>query len=79
MSTIIVEDVDCDGILNEDDYYGDMAYQITETVEYDGTSVDVIIDKPYGTSLDVLIVYHGTVEYNTEIYNAASSTLDQFF
>ena len=49
----------------------------TQTVEYNGTSVDVIIDKPYGTSLDVLIVYHGTVEYNTEIYNAASSTLNQ--
>jgi hypothetical protein len=40
--------------------------------------VDVVIDKPTGTELDALVVYHGTVWYNSEILNAANNTLDGF-
>lgn len=54
------------------------AYQTTKTVSYNGISVDVIIDKPIGSELDVLLVYHGTVYYNSEILLAAKNTLDSF-
>jgi hypothetical protein len=53
-------------------------YQTTKTVSYNGISVDVIIDKPTGNELDVLLVFHGTVYYNSEILLAAKNTLDSF-
>jgi hypothetical protein len=53
-------------------------FRITKTIRYNNVSVDVVIDKPVGTALDALVVYHGTVWYNSEILNAANNTLDGF-
>lgn len=54
------------------------AYQTTKKVSYNGVSVNVIIDKPAGNEFDVLMVYHGTVIYDSEILMAAKNTLDSF-
>ena len=56
----------------------DSAYQITKTITNDSLSVDVVIDKPKGTSFDVLMVFHGTVTYDSLILDAAYNTLDGF-
>ncbi len=56
----------------------DSAYQITRTIVGDSLSVDVVIDKPQGTSFDVLMVFHGTVTYDSLILGAARNTLDGF-
>jgi hypothetical protein len=53
-------------------------YQTTKNVSYNGVSVNVIIDKPAGNEFDVLLVFHGTVYYNSEILLAAKNTLDSF-
>lgn len=54
------------------------AYRVTKTVEYGDVSVDVVIDKPVNDELDVLIVYHGTVWYDSLIVKAANNALDAF-
>lgn len=54
------------------------AYQTTKKISYNGVSVQVIIDKPAGNEFDVLLVYHGTVIYDSEILLAAKNTLDSF-
>lgn len=54
------------------------AYRVTKTVEYNGVAVDVVIDKPENDELDVLIVYHGTVYYDSLILQAANNALDGF-
>ncbi len=56
----------------------DSAYQITKAIVGDSFSVDVVIDKPKGTSFDVLMVFHGTVTYDSLILGAARNTLDGF-
>jgi hypothetical protein len=56
----------------------DSAYLITKTISNDSLSVDVVIDKPKGTSFDVLMVFHGTVTYDSLILDAAYNTLDGF-
>lgn len=48
----------------------------TQTVTWDSTSVDVIIEKPAGNELDVMLVYHGTVAFDSLILKAARNTLD---
>lgn len=53
-------------------------YQTTKNVSYNGVSVKVIIDKPAGNEFDVLLVFHGTVNYDSEILLAAKNTLDSF-
>lgn len=54
------------------------AYRQTKTITYNNINVDVIIDKPALYELDVLLVFHGTVQYDTEIWTAANNTLDKF-
>jgi acetyl esterase/lipase len=54
------------------------AYTTTRTISYNGVSVDVVIDKPAGDSFDVLLVYHGTVNVDSAILQAANSTLQGF-
>lgn len=54
------------------------AYQTTKKITYNGVSVQVIIDKPAGNEFNVLLVYHGTVIYDSEILLAAKNTLDSF-
>ncbi len=56
----------------------DSAFQITKTIVGDSLAVDVVIDKPQGTSFDVLMVFHGTVTYDSLILGAAQNTLDGF-
>jgi len=54
------------------------AYRTKRTVRYNNISVDVIIDKPALTDVDVLITYHGTVQSDDNILEAAENTLDRF-
>jgi hypothetical protein len=54
------------------------AYRITKNISYNNISVDVIIDKPAINNLDVLLVFHGTVQSDSEIITAANTTLDEF-
>ena len=54
------------------------AYRITKTISYNQISVDVVIDKPTNNELDVLIVFHGTVQRDSELLSAANTTLDKF-
>ncbi len=54
------------------------AYRITKNINYNGVSVDVVIDKPQNDAVDVLIVYHGTVAFDNKILAAAHNTLDEF-
>jgi hypothetical protein len=54
------------------------AYRITKTVTYNNINVEVIIDKPTLNEVDVLLVFHGTVMYDSGIMTAANTTLDKF-
>ena len=56
----------------------DSAFQIAKTIVTDSLSVGVVIDKPKGTSFDVLMVFHGTVTYDSLIMDAAQNTLNRF-
>jgi len=54
------------------------AYRIVKNIVYNDISVDVIIEKPENDEVDVLIVYHGTVWYDSEILQAAGNVLEAF-
>jgi hypothetical protein len=51
---------------------------LTKNIIYNNIKVDVIIDKPAITNLDVLIVFHGTVQNDSEILTAANTALNNF-
>ncbi len=51
---------------------------LTKNITYNNIKVDVIIDKPAVTNLDVLIVFHGTVQNDSEILTAANTALNNF-
>lgn len=53
-------------------------YKVTKTISYNNINVDVLIDKPAFNEVDVLLVFHGTVMYDSSIVTAASNTLDKF-
>lgn len=55
-----------------------VAYRITKSVTYNNINVEVIIDKPALNEVDVLLVFHGTVLYDSGIMTAANTTLDKF-
>jgi hypothetical protein len=55
-----------------------IAYRQTKTIAYNSISVDVIVDKPALNEVDVLLVFHGTVLYDTSLMTAANNTLDKF-
>lgn len=55
-----------------------MAYRTTKTINYNGINVVVVIDKPVINEVDVLLVFHGTVMYDSGILTAANTTLDKF-
>lgn len=57
---------------------GPQAYRITKNISYNNVSVDVVIDKPALAEVDVLMVYHGTVQFDDSILVAANNTLDGF-
>ena len=54
------------------------AYRITKSVSFNEINVDVVIDKPALDAFDVLLVFHGTVLYDSNIMTAANRTLDKF-
>jgi hypothetical protein len=54
------------------------SYKITKSITYNKVNVDVIIDKPDIKEVDVLLVYHGTVQSDSKILSAAETTLNQF-
>lgn len=54
------------------------AYRVVKTVSYNGVTVDIVIDKPINDTIDVLVVYHGTVAFDSKILEAAQNTLDGF-
>lgn len=54
------------------------AVQFDTTITYNGISVDLVIDKPKGNEFDVLMVFHGTVNFNHLILDAAKNTLQVF-
>jgi len=55
-----------------------IAYRTTKSVTYNNVAVDVIIDKPALDEVDVLMVFHGTVLYDSNLMTAANTTLDKF-
>jgi hypothetical protein len=59
-------------------YYSDPNGTITKRITYNNVSVDVVIDKPQGNTLDALLVFHGTVGYDSLILGAAQNTLSVF-
>jgi hypothetical protein len=54
------------------------AYRITKSVTYNNINVDIVIDKPALNEVDVLLVFHGTVLYDSNLMTAANTTLDKF-
>jgi hypothetical protein len=55
-----------------------VAYRITKSITYNNIDVNIIIDKPALNELDVLLVFHGTVMFDSSIMTAANNTLDKF-
>jgi hypothetical protein len=51
---------------------------ITKNISYNGVAVNIVIDQPEGTELDVLMVFHGTVNFDSQILQAAENTLSAF-
>jgi hypothetical protein len=51
--------------------------QFLTTVNQNGLSVQLVVDKPAINAADVLITFHGTVETDDKIVDAAQKTLDE--
>lgn len=54
------------------------ALQTTKNISYNGVSVDLLIDKPEGEEFDVLMIFHGTVGYDSLIMEAANNAMNRF-
>lgn len=54
------------------------AYQKTKNISYNDFSMDIVIDKPDGNEFDVLMVFHGTVMFDSLILGAANNVLEHF-
>jgi len=54
------------------------SFRIKRSITYNNINVDVVIDKPDISEVDVLITFHGTVQSDSNIVPAAENTLDQF-
>lgn len=46
------------------------AYRTTKSISYNNVNVNLIIDKPAGNQFDVFIIYHGTVQSDSDILTA---------
>ncbi len=55
-----------------------IALRQTRTISYNSLNVDVVIDKPALSELDVIVVFHGTVLYDRNLIAAANIILDKF-
>lgn len=47
----------------------------TKSITYNGVNVNLVIDKPALEEVDVLVVYHGTVMYDSLILEASTSLI----
>lgn len=54
------------------------AYRVTRSIGTASLSVPAILDKPVGDTLDVMLLFHGTVGYDSLVLDAARNTLDAF-
>ena len=54
------------------------ASRVIQTITYNDIDIDVVIDKPALNEMDVLLVFHGTVLYDSNLITAANTTLDKF-
>lgn len=54
------------------------AYRKNMSITYNNINVNIVVDKPNQNEMDVLLVFHGTVLYDSEIVNAANNILDNF-
>lgn len=68
----------CNKDYNHTSGNNDAAYKITKQINYNDVIVDLVIDKPKGNEFDVLMVFHGTVKYDSLILSAAHNALDRF-
>jgi len=50
----------------------------TRTINYNSLNVDLVIEQPDLQEADALIVFHGTVLYDSNIIKAANTALDEF-
>lgn len=57
---------------------GGGAYTITRTIGSGGVDMEAIIVKPENDTLDALLLYHGTVQYDSLVLEAAQNALDGF-
>lgn len=75
---IIMSLFSCNKADNDNDEKLEPAYKITKNIDYNGISVNLIIDKPEGNEFDVLMVFHGTVNTDDLILQAADNILNVF-
>jgi len=68
----------CNVVGSDKDGTGSDAYQGIKRVSYNGVTVDVVIDKPEGVEMDVMLTYHGTVVRDANILQAAQNMLEVF-
>lgn len=57
---------------------GGGAYTITRSIGTSSVTVPAIIDKPVTDTVDALLLFHGTVEYDSLVPGAAQQTLAKF-
>ena len=62
----------------EEDLLGPKEYTGTITMMYNGLEVEAVVDKPALDDIDVLLVFHGTVQRDEDILAAANFTLERF-
>ena len=55
-----------------------VAYRQSKTINYNQKAINIIIDKPALDNVDVLMVFHGTVLNDSNLMEAANTTLDSF-
>jgi hypothetical protein len=53
------------------------AFVGVKKITYNNVKVDLVIDKPALEEVDVLIVYHGTVLYDSLVLDASTSLIDK--
>lgn len=53
------------------------AFVGTKSITYNGVNVNLVIDKPALKEMDVLVIYHGTVMYDSLILDASTSLIDK--
>jgi len=67
----------CQKRTNQSTPTADKAFRQTQWITHNQVSVQVVIDKPIGETVDVIVAYHGTVFTNDKILEAANTTLEQ--